>query len=218
MMQSDLFAPALSGFLLGAGLIVAIGAQNAFVLRQGLLKSHVFVIVLICSFADAVLIVAGVGGFGTFVKSVPFVLNLITLAGAAFLLFYGVLAFKRALHPQSLSVMQNHGSSLNRAVATVLALTFLNPHVYLDTVVLLGGLSARYPNDGQIAYGAGAIVASFCWFFSLGYGARLLVPVFAKAGAWRVLDSIIGIVMWALAARLVYSHFQLSGFLSPAGS
>lgn len=208
MMPSDLFAPALSGFLLGAGLIIAIGAQNAYVLRLGLQKTHVFAIALICALADAVLIVAGVAGFGSFVKSVPVLLNLITVAGALFLFVYGALAFKRALHPGSLHMAGLEGPTLKAAVLTVLALTFLNPHVYLDTVVLLGGLSAQYSGAGRIAYGAGAITASFMWFFSLGYGARLLAPLFAKPAAWRVLDIFIGLVMWVLAFNLVYSHFQ----------
>ena len=195
---------AIAGFLLGGTLIIAIGAQNAFILRQGLKREHVFVLCFICALADALLIAAGVAGLGTLIKQMPFLLKFITAGGALFLLAYGALAFRRAAVPSALQAGAGGPLTLRAAIATVLAFTFLNPHVYLDTVVLLGGLSARYDGVSRIAYGAGACIASFTWFFSLGYGARLLSPWFAQPSSWRVLDSIIGVIMWALAGRLLW--------------
>ena len=198
-----MIAPALSGFALGLTLIIAIGAQNAFVLRQGLVGRHVLVVCAVCALSDAALIAAGVLGLGTLVQASPGLLFAVTGGGALFLLAYGALAFSRAWRGSSMAVEEKGDTSLRSAVATVLALTFLNPHVYLDTVLLLGGLSAQYEGTGRIAYGAGAMVASVTWFFALGYGARLLVPLFAKPGAWRVLDVGIGVVMWLIALKLV---------------
>jgi L-lysine exporter family protein LysE/ArgO len=191
----------LNGFVLGASLIIAIGAQNAFILKQGLLRQHVFILCLICALSDALLIAAGVGGLGTLISSNPALIKAITLFGALFLAAYAFMAFRRAFHASSMGV-SGEGSSLGKAVATVLALTFLNPHVYLDTVLLLGGLSSRYEGDARLAYGIGAMLASFVWFFSLGYGARLLLPLFQKPSAWRVLDILIGIVMSLIAISL----------------
>jgi L-lysine exporter family protein LysE/ArgO len=196
-------APALQGFALGASLIVAIGAQNAFVLRQGLLRRHVFVVATICFLSDAVLIAAGVAGIGALIQAAPGALGAVTLAGAAFLAVYGVLAARRALHPGRLEAASAAGGSLGRAVATALALTFLNPHVYLDTVVLLGGLSARFAGVERVAFGGGAAAASCAWFYGLGYGSRLLAPRFARRTAWRVLDAAIALVMWSIAASLI---------------
>ena len=171
---------ALSGFLLGASLIIAIGAQNAFILRQGLLRSHVFVLCLICALADAVLIAAGIAGLGSLVAAAPRLIWWVTLGGALFLSAYAALALKRALHPHAMRAANEGAPSLKAAILTCLAFTFLNPHVYLDTVVLLGGLSARYQGQARLAYGLGAMAASFVWFFALGYGARLLQPVFER--------------------------------------
>ncbi|WP_439272539.1 LysE/ArgO family amino acid transporter [Pseudochrobactrum sp. HB0163] len=196
-------AAAVSGFLLGLSLIVAIGAQNAYILRQGLLRRHVFILCLICALSDAVLIAAGVAGLGTLIAQSPSLIVLVTVAGAAFLLWYGFSAFRRAMHPDGLKADGSGAVSLKAAVATCLALTFLNPHVYLDTVVLLGSLSARFDGQARLAYGAGAALASFLWFFTLGYGARLLQPFFAKPFAWRVLDCLIGIIMWMIALSLL---------------
>lgn len=196
------FSAAISGFLLGASLIIAIGAQNAFILRQGLLRQHVFILCLICATADAVLIALGVGGLGTLVSQAPVLITAVTVGGMLFLGAYAMIAFRRALHPAAMRAASVTGGSLKAAVAACLAFTFLNPHVYLDTVVLLGSLSARFEGAGRIAYGAGAVLASFVWFFGLGYGARLLEPVFARPAAWRVLDIIIGLVMAGLAISL----------------
>lgn len=199
---------ALSGFFLGASLIIAIGAQNAFILRQGLLRSHVFILCLICAASDAVLIAAGVGGLGTLVSHSPVLISVVTLGGAIFLGSYAALAFRRALHPAAMQAGSPQGLSLKAAVATCLAFTFLNPHVYLDTVLLLGSLSAAYSGTDRLAYGIGAATASFVWFFGLGYGARLLQPIFAKPAAWRVLDGIIGTVMSLLAISLLVRFFS----------
>lgn len=198
---------ALSGFLLGTSLIVAIGAQNAFILRQGLLKQHVFILCLICALSDAVLIAAGVAGLGTLISQSPVLINVVTVGGALFLFSYAFIAFRRAMRPDVLKAANVGETSLKSAVAACLAFTFLNPHVYLDTVVLLGSLSARYDGADRLAYALGAMLASFVWFFGLGYGARLLQPIFARPSAWRVLDVLIGLVMtsigFSLSSRLV---------------
>lgn len=197
-----LLSAALSGFLLGASLIIAIGAQNAFILRQGLLRQHVFILCLICAASDATLIALGVGGLGTLVSQAPVLITMVTIGGVLFLGTYAIIAFRRALHPEAMRAATAGNGSLKAAVAACLAFTFLNPHVYLDTVVLLGSLSARFEGAGRIAYGAGAALASFVWFFGLGYGARLLEPVFARPAARRVLDIVIGLVMAGLAISL----------------
>jgi L-lysine exporter family protein LysE/ArgO len=198
-----LLSAGLSGFLLGASLIIAIGAQNAFILRQGLLRQHVFVLCLICALADAVLIAAGVAGLGTLVASSPRLLAAVTLGGAAFLLAYAAVAFRRAWRPQALRPASEGGGSLSAAALACLAFTFLNPHVYLDTVLLLGSLSGRYDGTARLAYALGAGAASFAWFFGLGYGARLIQPLFARPQAWRVLDLAIGVVMAGIALSLL---------------
>lgn len=199
---------AVSGFLLGASLIVAIGAQNAFILRQGLLRSHVFILCLICALSDALLIAAGVGGLGTLVARSPVLISVVTIGGALFLGSYAMLSFRRALHPGAMKADAQQSLDLKAAIATCLVFTFLNPHVYLDMVVLIGSLSAAYQGVDRLAYGAGAALASFVWFFGLGYGARLLQPVFEKPAAWRVLDAIIGVVMGLLAISLVVRFLQ----------
>jgi len=202
-MMLNLAGPAISGFLLGASLIIAIGAQNAFVLKLGIIRKHVFTVVMICALSDAVLIVAGVGGFGTLIQSTPGLIKAVSWLGAGFLFIYGAMAFARAFKTQSLATAQIAPPSLMKTIITVLSLTFLNPHVYLDTVVLLGGLSARYAGAAQIAYGAGAVLASFVWFFALGYGARLLAPVFERPISWKVLEFSIGVIMWSIAVKLL---------------
>jgi len=203
-----IFSPLLSGFLIGGGLIVAIGAQNAFVLRQGIRREHVFALALICSLSDAVLIVLGVVGLGALIERFPALLKGVTLFGIGFLLWYGGLAARRALHPHGMRVSDEGPVPLGKAVTTCLALTFLNPHVYLDTVILVGSLAAPFAGAARIAYALGAITASFLWFFSLGYGARVLTPLFARPLAWRILDGLIALVMVTIAARL---GFWLAG-------
>jgi len=193
---------ATSGFLLGLSLIMAIGAQNAFILRQGLRREHVFAVCLTCAASDALLIAAGVAGMGFLAGRAPWIAPMMTWAGATFLLVYGTLSFRRALRPGALSLTGQGAGSLRSALLTCLALTWLNPHVYLDTVVLLGSVASGYPESG-LAFGAGAVAASFVFFFALGYGARALVPVFARPAAWRLLDLGVGLVMWAIAAKLL---------------
>ena len=193
----------LSGFLLGGSLIVAIGAQNAFILRQGLLRSHVFVLCLVCALSDAVLIAAGVAGLGTLVAASPRLLAVVTVGGALFLFAYALFALRRALRPQALTAALSGQGSLKAALAACLAFTFLNPHVYLDTVLLVGSISATHEGAARTAFGAGAATASFVWFFGLGYGARLLQPLFARPSAWRVLDLLIAAVMAAIAISLL---------------
>ena len=193
---------AANGFLLGASLIIAIGAQNAFVLRQGLVRSHVFSICLTCALSDAVLIALGIGGLGTLVADSPPMIAAVTIAGAVFLFVYGLLAFARAYRTGGLVAAAYKPAGLAAAMAACLAFTFLNPHVYLDTVVLIGALSASYAGAARLAFGAGAALASFVWFFGLGYGARRLAPIFAARRSWQVLDIAIGAIMWGLAAGL----------------
>jgi L-lysine exporter family protein LysE/ArgO len=202
-MSDGLFAAALEGFAVGASLIIAIGAQNAFVLRQGLDRRHVFAVATVCTVSDAVLIAAGVAGLGALVHAAPGMLTAITLAGAAFLAIYGALALRRAFAAERLRPDSAASASLMATVAMCLALTWLNPHVYLDTVVLIGALSSRHAPPAAVAFGAGAIVASAAWFYGLAYGARLLAPLFLRPRAWQILDVVIALVMWALAARLV---------------
>ena len=192
---------ALAGFGLGMSLILAIGAQNAFVLRQGLVRRHVLAVCLVCALSDALLIAAGVAGFGAMTRAVPWLESVMRLGGAAFLLWYGLRSLMRAWRGGDMLMAGNRTQSLRAAVLTCLALTWLNPHVYLDTLVLLGAVSAQYGSG--LAFGAGAVAASFVFFFSLGYGARLLSPVLTRPGAWRILDMLIGVLMWTIAATLL---------------
>jgi len=193
----------IPGFLLGASLILAIGAQNAFVLRQGLRKEHVFWVCLICALSDAALIAMGVAGFGALVTAVPWLAPVMRFGGAAFLLAYGLRSLWSAWRKSgALSPSDDVRKSLGATAAACLAFTWLNPHVYLDTVVLLGSVSTQYAG-ARAVFALGAITSSFLFFFSLGYGARLLRPLFANPIAWRVLDALIGISMLALAAKLV---------------
>ena len=205
MSLASLLQPAGTGFLIGLGLIVAIGAQNAFVLRQGLMRRHVLLVTTICALSDALLILAGVAGLGTLVGRSPMLLTVATLGGAAFLLAYGLMAARRAATPSHLTAAPAEETDILRVVAATLAFTFLNPHVYLDTVVLVGSLSARFEGAARVAYAAGAMSASALWFYGLGFGARLLAPVFARTAAWRVLDGLIACVMVAIALSLVRS-------------
>ncbi len=192
-----------SGLALGMGLIVAIGAQNAFVLRQGLRLEHVAVVVAVCALSDIALIAAGVLGAGATLSRLPWLIPVVCFAGAAFLLCYGVLAARRALRPGVL-LPDSAGARTGLAVTvgTCLALTWLNPHVYLDTVVLLGSMASAY-GEHRWQFAAGAGLGSAVWFIGLGYGARLLRPVFARPAAWRILDGGIAVVMSGLAVSLV---------------
>ncbi|WP_019953676.1 LysE/ArgO family amino acid transporter [Yoonia vestfoldensis] len=194
----------VTGFATGFALILAIGAQNAFVLRQGLARQHVFWLCLLCATSDAVLITAGVLGFSYLVTLYPAFPQIMALGGAAFLFIYGALRFLAAYKGDYAMQIAGTSGSLWRVLATGAAFTWLNPHVYLDTLGLVGAVSTQF-TDGALktAFGVGAVLASYTFFFSLGYGARLLAPVMQSARAWRRLDVLIGLVMWALAIKLV---------------
>lgn len=208
--------PLAAGLGAGLSLIVAIGAQNAFVLRQGLRREHVLPVVLVCAVSDLVLIAAGTAGLGALVTGAPGLLTAVRWVGAVFLLVLAVLAARRALRPGMLEARDGgRSTSARAAVGTSLALTWLNPHVYLDTVLLLGTLAAGYaaahagevgahgPDAVRWLFGAGACLASVVWFAALGFGARLLGPVFARPTAWRVLDGAIAVVMATIAVSLL---------------
>ena len=202
MLTSAALLAVASGFALGLGLIVAIGAQNAFVLRQGLRVEHVAAVVAVCALSDLALILAGVFGAGAVLSRLPWLIPVVCFAGAAFLIGYGLLAARRALRPGAL-LSEATGARLGLAatIGTCAALTWLNPHVYLDTVVLLGSTAATY-GEHRWQFAAGAGLGSILWFVGLGYGARLLRPVFARPAAWRVLDGVIAVVMAVLAISL----------------
>ncbi len=194
----------LAGLGSGAALIVAIGAQNAFVLRQGLQRNHVGAVVLVCILADLCLILLGVMGMGLAVQQHPGLLQWLRYAGATFLAAYAALALQRAWRGESgLQPASAAAASRRRVVLACLGFTLLNPHVYLDTVVLLGSLSTQYGGDGRWAFAAGASAASVLWFLSLGYGARVLLPVFRSPVAWRLFDVGVGVLMLVLAALLL---------------
>lgn len=202
-----MFSPALAGFFLGGSLIIAIGAQNAYILRMGLLRHHVFWLCLFCAVSDAVLIVLGVAGLGAIVQAQPVLLNVIAIFGAAFLFAYAFVAARRALKPGTLKPADAERPSLAAAIAVCAGFTWLNPHVYLDTVVLVGSFSTKYAGDARIAFGIGAVLASFTWFFGLGYGARILKPLFENPRSWQILDALIAIVMALLGFSLLKSVF-----------
>jgi len=194
-----------SGFSLGLSLILAIGAQNAFVLKQGLKQQHVFLVCAICAFSDSILISIGVSGFGVLVKEYPTIEQISRYAGAAFLLGYGMKSFYSAFTVEHHLESEGDATTSATKIAMIcLAFTWLNPHVYLDTVVLLGSISTQFP-ESLFAFAIGAISASFVFFFSLGYGARILIPLFKKDIAWKYLEGFVGILMLSLAASLVFS-------------
>jgi L-lysine exporter family protein LysE/ArgO len=193
---------ALTGLVTGLSLIVAIGAQNAFVLRQGLARQHVGIVVAICAVADVALIVAGVAGIGRIVERAPAALDVVRWLGVAFLTWYGVSSLLRARHAEALEAANERALGRRGAAVRATALTFLNPHVYLDTVLLLGSLAAHQGPTGRWWFALGACVASVAWFTALGYGARLLSPLLRKRRAWQVLDVLIGLTMLAIAAGL----------------
>ena len=196
--------PLASGLASGLSLIVAIGAQNAFVLRQGVQRSHVLLVVAVCAISDLVLIVLGVAGVGVLIEQAPAVLEVVRWAGAAFLVAYGAMAAVRAIRgTQAAQPAAGHKGTWAAALGTCLALTWLNPHVYLDTVLLLGSLAGTHGADGRWWFAAGAGLGSVAWFAALGTGARFLAPLFARPGSWRVLDGGIALVMVTLAVMLV---------------
>lgn len=195
---------AVTGFATSFSLILAIGAQNAFVLRQGLIRKHVFWLCLLCAVSDAILITAGVLGFAAIVAQWPLLPQIMRWGGALFLLVYGAQRLWAAYQGQYHLQLSGQSASLWATLATAAAFTWLNPHVYLDTLGLIGAISTQYHmNIERYAFGTGAVISSFVFFFSLGYGARLLAPIMQSTRAWQVLDVIIGLVMWALAAMLL---------------
>lgn len=199
-----LLATAFAGFVASAGLIIAIGAQNAFVLRQGLQRQHVALVVTVCMLGDIGLILCGVVGIGALVLEWPALLQALRYGGAAFLAVYGLMAANRAWRGTGgLDPADQGPASGRRVLLSALAFTFLNPHVYLDTMVLLGSLSTQYPDSSRWAFAAGACSASVVWFSSLGFGARLLLPVFRKPLAWRVLDGFIAVFMLTICLLLL---------------
>ena len=208
----------IEGFLIGGALIIAIGAQNAYVLRQGLQKSHVFAVVAICALSDMLLILVGVMGVGVLISGNTYILTGLAAAGAVFLATYGIMAAVRAWRATgymdlSAAGAGTHGKATNQrlaaVIATTLALTYLNPHVYLDTVVIFGSLSAKLAWQDKLYFTLGGCVASIVWFAGLGYGARLLAGLFKRPQVWRVLDMLIAVIMLWLAGGLVFYLVRL---------
>ncbi|MER5451628.1 LysE/ArgO family amino acid transporter [Streptomyces sp. NPDC002766] len=201
--MTNALTAAAAGFGTGLSLIVAIGAQNAFVLRQGIRRDAVLAVVGICALSDAVLIALGVGGVGAVVVAYPQALTAVGWIGGAFLLCYGALAARRVFRPQGALRTEGEATgSRRRAVLTCLALTWLNPHVYLDTVFLLGSIAA-HRGALRWTFGLGAVLASLCWFAALGFGGRLLGRVLARPSAWRVLDGLVAATMIGIGGMLL---------------
>jgi len=198
----------LQGFGVGAGLIIAIGAQNAFVLSQGVRRHYPLQTAFICSISDALLILLGVTGVGAFIAVNPLAAQWTTAFAALFLLFYGWRAFRSVFVNQSLQLNDVQVPTRRKLLLATLAFTFLNPHVYLDTLVLIGSLSGELAQVDRYLFGAGAMSASFAWFFSLSLGAGLLAPLFRKPIAWRCLDGFVCLTMWGLAASLLWPKVQ----------
>lgn len=194
------------GFLTGLSLIIAIGAQNAFVIRQGLLRQHVFLIVAICAISDAALIFLGTGGLGTLVQSKPSLLEFIRWFGVIYLTWFGIRSVRSAFKSQSLQAGEGSVISKTKIVGTCLALTFLNPHVYLDTVILLGSIANQFEGDRWF-FALGGAIASMVWFTSIGYGARAASRFMSQPIFWKILDSIIAAVMFTIAITLAVYEF-----------
>lgn len=204
LLQAPMYlTAALAGFVASAGLIIAIGSQNAFVLRQGLLQRNVGLVVATCALGDITLILCGVLGVGALVREWPALMQVLRFGGAAFLAVYGVMAARRAWNGSGGLAPREDGLSSRRILLACLAFTFLNPHVYLDTMILLGGLSTRYVGVAQWAFAAGACLASIAWFSTLGYGSRLLLPVFRNPRAWQILDGFVAVFMLSLSLLLL---------------
>ena len=206
--RGGVLAPLGAGFMTGGSLIVAIGAQNAYVLRQGLTRSHTAAVVAVCAVSDVVLIAAGVAGVGTVVAHAGWVIDAVTWFGVAFLLWYAVGSLRRAFHPAALTAGVGKAASepRGRVLGRAVALTWLNPHVYLDTVLLIGSIAATHAAggtlDGRSIFAAGAATASIVWFTSLGFGARKLAPLLARPRAWQVLELVVAATMVVVAAKL----------------
>lgn len=200
----------MRGALISASLIIAIGAQNLFVLKQGLLKNHIFFVVAICFICNFVLMSIGILGVGTYISSNPLITNILVILGAVFLIWYGFTAFKSALSGKNSIQIERHdpkNNSLLKVVLATLAVTLLNPHVYLDTVVIVGGVAGTLTKEQKLAFLIGAFGVSFVWFFGIGYGARLLTPIFKQKKMWTILDCLVGFIMFYIAYRLIIYVF-----------
>lgn len=191
------------GLATGLALIVAIGSQNAYVLRQGIRREHVLPLVAFCALSDALLILAGIGGAGVLIRGNDALMQVTRYGGALFLASYGASAARRAWRGNHMQLEQSQGVTLAAALTACFGFTFLNPHVYLDTVVLLGSIANQLPDPGRWVFGAGACLGSLLWFSALGFGARYLAPLFQTTTAWRMLDSVIALTMFALALMLM---------------
>ena len=198
-----MITPFLQGFGTGGGLIVAIGAQNAFVLSQGVRKNHHLIVALICIICDTIFISAGVAGFGSFVSGHPVFSQWVTWGGAGFLIFYGFGSFRSAVKGGRLQAQDKAVRSLGTAVIATLAVTLLNPHFYLDTVILLGSISSQFHGQMRLYFWIGAVCASVIWFISLSLGGQMLAPLFQKQISWRILDSLVCATMWFIAGSLI---------------
>ena len=198
-----MIAPFTKGFATGGGLIIAIGAQNAFVLSQGVRRNHHVIVALICIMCDVLLISAGVAGFGTAVSTIQPLSQFVAWAGAGFLFFYGLRSIRSALRGGRLDTNDQMAQTRRAAVLTTLAVTLLNPHVYLDTIFLLGSVSSQLHGESRLHFWGGAVCASFLWFISLSLGGQMLAPLFKKQLSWRVLDSMVCATMWTLAVSLI---------------
>ena len=195
-----------SGVLSGFALIIAIGAQNAFVIRQGLLRQHVLTVVLFCAISDALLIASGTAGLGKVIESAPEVLEIVRWFGVTYLIFFGLKSLRSAFRHNTLTLEQGNLVSRKRTILTVLGLTFLNPHVYLDTVIFLGSIANQFPADKWF-FSAGAMTASFLWFFFIGFGSKMAARFMVKVIFWKVLDLAVAIIMFTLATYLTFYNF-----------
>ena len=200
-----MWSAGIEGFALSMGLILAIGPQNIFVLRQGLLRSHVFAVCLVCSLADALLSAVGVLGLGGYLSGVEGAEFWISMAAALLIAGYGVMRVRSSMDPSGMSIGEEGGADLVPTLGTAMAFTFLNPHVYLDTVMLIGSASSRYASDERASFAIGAMLASFLFFFALGYGARRLSSLLESPESWRVIDRGIACVMFVIAGAIAYS-------------
>lgn len=198
-----------TGFGLGGGLIIAIGAQNAFVLGQGLRRNHPMMVALVCALCDAILIAAGVAGLGTLIAAYPLLTKIAAWGGGAFLIWYGFGALKRLFATETLSEEAISKTGRKAVLGATLAVTLLNPHVYLDTVVMLGGIGGQYPADARLSFAVGAMTASFVWFFAIALGAAWLAPYAARPITWKIVDAVTCCVMWLVAYSLLAPEISL---------
>jgi len=208
--MTEYFLISLQGFFTGAGLIIAIGAQNAFVLTQSIRRNHAFAVAGLCAALDAILITVGVCGLGTLVANNEILRAVATFGGAAFLLWFGLRSFLQARQPIGLAANATVSEGLWSTLSATLAISLLNPHVYLDTVIMLGSISGNYPGPGRYFFGLGAATASIIWFFTLCLAGRALAPVFSKPRSWQLLHLLVALMVWWVAAGLLLEYFTVS--------